>query len=483
MKDQKREQGNDPSAQPVSPTGWHENEIDLVELIEILWQQRWLMSGVVTFITALAVFYCLTATPSYLISTQITPGVIGYNSEDNMPIRKWGVGDIKSLFEGATHQEYLLEFVPDGASLPEITTSTAKDSNILTINLFWPDPEEGKKILQNISQSIVSSINKQTSYQISTSRREVEESIQKIDLEKKQIEVDRARIKDSQLLIQQEFLIQKSDIEEELLEVTKLLELTATKKKQFDKNISIINNNLKLIDAEQKNIKNDRSEISQAIQNINLQIEAIDRETKEFIKSNKPISSETPDEFSRLMHSSIAQQNIAYLSTLQQRISDLKRELNQYDVMEAANIDKSKNLQFEISEIEFDRDHGLALEKGKLNQKILSYKAELEKLKKETEITLFDVKVNKEQELKSKEVSLDKKIQSLTQSLEAIDAIEIVQAPFSSPKPAQPKKVKIVTVAFLLGLFISVVIGLVSGFLAKKRTNMAQSNKTTSTYS
>lgn len=471
MKEQERQQAVDPSAKGYSPDAYSEDEIDLVELVAVLWRQRWLMVGVVTVITALAVVYCLKATPQYLISAQLTPGITGYDA-GNKPVSSWSVKDIEALFAGDAQQALLLALVPEGTSLPKISTASSKDSKIVTIKFLWPDPVEGKKILQDFLQSIVSNKNEQISHQITVSRGVIEQLIQKIGSDKEQITIDRARLKDSLLRIQQEFEVKKNDIEKEILVISKSLELIPTQKQRLENTISTIKNNLKLIEAEQKTIAANRVEILQTIKNINARIETIDRETKELMELRKSMATEKSDQFALLMYSNIVQQNIAYLTTLQQRVSDLNKEINQYDVMEAKNVDRVKSLQIQISEIEVDRDQGLAIEKEKLNQKLLSYKAELGKLEKETELTLLDVKVNKEQELKSKEARLEKELQTLTVNLEALAAVEVVQSPFSSINPEKPKKIKIVVFAFVLGVIVAMMASLMYAFWARNKAKM-----------
>ncbi|MDP2106101.1 MAG: hypothetical protein Q8J76_08925, partial [Desulfobulbaceae bacterium] len=159
------------------------------------------MVGVVTVITALAVVYCLKATPQYLISAQLTPGITGYDA-GNKPVSSWSVKDIEALFAGDAQQALLLALVPEGTSLPKISTASSKDSKIVTIKFLWPDPVEGKKILQDFLQSIVSNKNEQISHQITVSRGVIEQLIQKIGSDKEQITIDRARLKDSLLRIQ-----------------------------------------------------------------------------------------------------------------------------------------------------------------------------------------------------------------------------------------------------------------------------------------
>jgi len=63
-------------------------EIDLAELVAVLWRQRLFIAAVIAVIVAFAAMYCLLATPKYEIIAQIRPGITGY-TQDGDEIRSW----------------------------------------------------------------------------------------------------------------------------------------------------------------------------------------------------------------------------------------------------------------------------------------------------------------------------------------------------------------------------------------------------------
>ena len=74
-----------------------DDEIDLVELLAILWRRRWLMAGVFVIIVGLAVAYCFVATPKYEISAQVSPGITGFDDRGNS-FHAWSPKDIQNWF-------------------------------------------------------------------------------------------------------------------------------------------------------------------------------------------------------------------------------------------------------------------------------------------------------------------------------------------------------------------------------------------------
>ncbi|RLB67212.1 MAG: hypothetical protein DRH03_11270, partial [Deltaproteobacteria bacterium] len=83
----------------------YEDEIDLIELVKPLWQQKTLIAGI-TFITiAVAVIMVLQATPKYKIYVQAKPGVCRWDSKDN-PVPYLKTSDLKNILTGGIFDTY-----------------------------------------------------------------------------------------------------------------------------------------------------------------------------------------------------------------------------------------------------------------------------------------------------------------------------------------------------------------------------------------
>ncbi len=94
-----------------------EDEIDLVDLVGVLWRRRWLMLGIIVVIVGLAIVYCFVATPKYEIISQISPGITGFDEKGN-PVRDLSAKDIQTWFEKEGYLETLVTLLGDEELLP-----------------------------------------------------------------------------------------------------------------------------------------------------------------------------------------------------------------------------------------------------------------------------------------------------------------------------------------------------------------------------
>lgn len=122
------------------PSSEHEDEIDLVELVSILWRRRWLMLGVVVFFVGLAIAYCFTLPIRYEISAQISPGITGYDDKGN-PVSAWSPIDIQNWYTQKGYMESLIEKYGDDVASPKVRANSNRGSNLVNIGFAWPDPE------------------------------------------------------------------------------------------------------------------------------------------------------------------------------------------------------------------------------------------------------------------------------------------------------------------------------------------------------
>jgi LPS O-antigen subunit length determinant protein (WzzB/FepE family) len=138
------------SQPPVSPdnnheTGYIEDEIDIIDLIRPLWQQKIMIIAITFAIIAIAVILVLRATPQYKIYTQLKSGTYRWN-KDGEPVPYLKSTDLKNLLGGGIFDTYTEQAgIQDNA--PKINVASTRQGDQLTASIFWPDPEAGKKIL------------------------------------------------------------------------------------------------------------------------------------------------------------------------------------------------------------------------------------------------------------------------------------------------------------------------------------------------
>lgn len=93
---------------------YRNDEIDLFELVQNLWAQKWLIIGITAVITAIALLYALKATPIYETSARITPpsesDIAGFDvgriiTEASTIITEASTGDNRSDFKQYTTKD------------------------------------------------------------------------------------------------------------------------------------------------------------------------------------------------------------------------------------------------------------------------------------------------------------------------------------------------------------------------------------------
>ncbi len=324
----------------------YEDEIDLVDLVGVLWRQRWLMLGIIVVIVGLAIAYCFVATPKYEIISQISPGITGFDKEGN-PVRDFSAKDIQIWFEKESYLETLASLLGDEEPLPELKASTTRQASLVTVSLYWPDADQGKQLLKS------------------------------------------------------------------------LIDVLGTRSSMVSRRI----------EAEMKLIKKNITLAQQIITRIKGQIDVINNNTQKLMKLRQEMATGDSDKFALLMYSNIIQQNIAYVTDLEHRISNQEKELNHYLVEEAQKSEELKDIKTKIKDLEVKRD----------------------------------------EELPIKEARVKKELSTLKTKLSAVLPVEVVQPPFSSREPVKPAKIKIVAIAIALSCFLAVLAAFLREFWVKNR--------------
>ncbi|MDL1958604.1 MAG: Wzz/FepE/Etk N-terminal domain-containing protein, partial [Deltaproteobacteria bacterium] len=368
---------NEKRSRPAEESYYYEDEIDLAELVGVLWRRRWFMLGVIIFFVGLAVAYCFITTPRYEIVAQLRPGITGFDARGN-PVRDWTPKDIESWFARKGYPDTVAGLLGDNTSIPIIRASSNRQAKIVTVSLYWPDSAQGKQILGSIIDVLASTGSEGIQQRLAVSRRQIEEEIHETESELEHIPIERGR---------------------------------------FDDQIAREKNKIQVIDTELDAIKKDKAQTREVIERVRGQIDTINQNTAKLMQLRQQMVTGESDKFALLMYSNVIQQNITYVTGLEQKIADMEKELNSYRVKEAEKSDEIRSAQIKIKDLQIER----------------------------------------EQELSIKEANLQKKILTIKAKLDALLPVEVVKSPFSSSKPVKPAKTKIVAIAFVLGCFLAVV--------------------------
>ena len=376
-----------PHNDSLSDTGFisdlSEDEIDLADILAIFWRHRVLMAIIVCLMVAAGIIYCLLATPLYEISAQIRPGITGY-TDTNQEKHSITPEAIKFWFNKKGYLSFIKETVPSkikDISSFKINAFTKKDSQIVNLSLYWPDANNGCKLLQGCMDIFSSVLSKSLKKEIEITRKLLQQKISDLELEIQQTKNEGL------------------DVEGQINEQKNKIALVKAKLKTLQKNKNEMLKTRNRLEGQIKNVYKNTNELIEL--------------RKEMIKENKKVG---VDKFALLMYSNIVQQNISYITNLEERLANIEKEINQFDVDET-------HLKSKINNIE-------------------------------TKIQQLETRLKEELPLKIK--ALEKQKDVIASKIASTQPIDVVQVPFSSPGPVKPKKGLILTLSFVLGCFIAI---------------------------
>lgn len=370
---------SDTALRPESfPSAVHDDAIDLYGLVLGIWRNRFFLSAMVLGVISLAIAYVLLVTPQYEVRAIVAPGIVGFN-EEGVAVRGGSSENLKNWFknEGFLSQAvskygeeaYINGTIPAGKN---IFFEIEKGGTDLVVSFLAQDPELGKEIMRDLLQTLAG---QQESFRFT-----VEEQ------EKKIIGIENAIL----------------DVDVELFSIKEKI--------QQKKNAKMV------LRAEFEMLAKSESQKKEIIERVAAQIGVVHENTQRLMVLRENIAKGTGDKFSSLMYSNIVQQNISYSATLEQRWDNLKKELNDIDVLREKISAEQKVIDSDISQLELQLEKQLPVKRDALVQRLKVEKARLARM----------------------------------------NPLEIVSAPSSSVKPVKPKKTLTVAAVGTGGLFVGI---------------------------
>ncbi len=324
------------------PVYYQEEEIDLTDLISVLWRRRWFMLIVILVITGIAAAYAFLSTPKYEIVSQVKPGITGYN-QDGSPRHTLRPKDIKEWFDKKAYLSIIERnhLVTGTKGLPDITASNPRNADVISISFFWPDPAQGRALFSAIFEDFKKTSSMNLKQNLAVARQELAE---KIATKKRQIN--------------------ELDIEAE----------------KISNDIGKQRNQIGVLKAGIDFSKKERAQLEQLIKNLKIQVDSIDKNTADLLTQRNSLLSSSDDKLSLLMYSNIIQQNIAYITNLYQRINDLENQVNKSKLDEISKKKAIKDIEAAIRELELKKAKELPLERAALEERIATLKVRLDSL-------------------------------------------------------------------------------------------------------
>ena len=149
-------EGRSPEApqQPPWTQEKYDDEIDLFQLVETLWRQKWVVVAVTLLALAAGVAYVFQATPLYEVTLQVRPGKIRYDAK-SAPEPIWSIDDIAAWIKEGQYRSLLRDLVTKENGLPHIEAQKSGNAQIVTLSLLHPDPRYGKRLLGDLYEAWV----------------------------------------------------------------------------------------------------------------------------------------------------------------------------------------------------------------------------------------------------------------------------------------------------------------------------------------
>jgi capsular polysaccharide biosynthesis protein len=400
-----------------------EDEIDLIELIRPLWQQKMLIAAITILTIAAAVVLVLRATPQYKIYTQVKPGTYRWDGEGN-PIPYMKSADLKNLLTGGIFDTYAAKSEL-GHNTPKINASSSRQGDQLTAYFFWPNQAEGKKIMADFIDFLNdfdrdTNQNKRSGLQVQrrlleTSIKKIGEAINATNIEKQKVELNIDQKKEELKLVD----LQKDRLKREIERVNADFKMTEKQVKFLEERITV---------AEETRADYEKSR------------RQIDENTTRIISLRDKLLQTPPDDsLQLLLLASTIQQNIAYLNTIGQKIETARKEVISHYTAKAGLIKKQEKYHLAIADLH-----------DKINLEIPKNKSDLQKV-------ITKLQWNVEKELPSEITLLNQQIEELHDKIDVISMVEVVNCPQASTKPLKPNKKKTVALAGVMGFFLAII--------------------------
>jgi len=222
-----------------------------------------------------------------------------------------------------------------------------------------------------------------------------------------------------------EFQTHRTKLEKDIEEFREKLAGIALKRERLTREIRELQRKIQIKTKERNLLEDSVKAHLQTIKNLQRVITEVEENTRElvrlrteFLKNVSSDGSHSPDQLTLMLYSNIIQQNISYISSLEMRLLSLKKE--------RLNVEKRMD-QVELA--------------------LVSLRKQLENLKQK-----------RDKELAIEEALLRAKEEKVETELRNLEPFDIIQPPTSSPRPVKPKRLLVVAVAGVSGMFVGIFI-------------------------
>ena len=314
--------------EPEDLTYHAEDEIDLIELIKPLWQQKILIAIITTLTITTAIVMVLMATPKYKIYTMVKPGIYRWDSNNN-PIPYLKPSDLKNLLTGGIFDTYMTTNTEFENIAPKIEVKTDRKGDQLIAYFFWPNPTDGKKIMAGFID-FLNNPNRNTNQ-----NKLSDLQIQRPSLDKSTIQPQKD--------------VKVANIEQPRKE----LKPVDRQKNRLKREIERINSDSKMTGKEIRFTKDRIAVVEKSLTGYEKSRLEINENTTKIISLRDKLLQTPPDDSLKfLLLANTIQQNIAYLNTIEQKVEATRKEVISLHTAKAMLIKKQEQYHLKIADLQ-----------------------------------------------------------------------------------------------------------------------------------
>ena len=530
-----------------SQTDIPEDEIELIDLLRVIWKWKYLIIGG-AIVCALAAAIISFAMPKiYSVDTILEPGILSIINEGGDQDRRVYIDspeNIKALIDVGSFEDNISALLGkqsknnDFPKTIKFKTSIPKQSNALKVSYETSNVEQGIQILDSLNMLLLKKYNQLNQYykkdfdgkvQLKTSKvSELTNQISNVKNEISTVEVGYdnkimtistrisklrnqiSKVKNDISTIEVQYISRAKLNETKILKISnqilKIKNDISNAKSDTEAVVKQKANKVDTIKATGAARKNQIKNLLQRIQEIELEIIRVNKNTDFLIEERNKLLASAKDEnniLSSIMYISTIQQNIGYLNSLKNSINNIHNQVFQdrADIERLENdvrdldiqkenlviqtnyrIDNLKtqinNLENDIKDLE-DENENLMKDKtfkvenlksqiNNLDTDVIELSAQKDNFKKQKKYQIATIQ-SQISDLESQRNYTSEEIKTLEFKKENVQNIQILKPPMNGPDPIKPKKKLIVILATFIGAFMMVFISFFIEYISKNK--------------
>jgi capsular polysaccharide biosynthesis protein len=380
----------------------HENELELIDLLNVIWKRKWLII-VATFVCVLlAAVISFLLPPVWEVDAIILPSKFLIQTEQG-GYQEVVVTDPKQIAGQINQESYnnliAAELKLDIETFPELEAENLRDTNLVHIKVRDKDITEAKSILQSLFNHLKNNLDK------------------KIDVEIKELDTQITAKANSIKDLENEIKTKENEIKKRTNQIKlKDLEIQSKEieKDRIKKQIESDQNKMKISEERVVSIMEEMKSVKGRIDDLDLQLKKVIAEKKEMSEA-----------VSVLLYSNEVQQNLRYYNTLDEKLSfeRIAEENLNLDIKE--NQENIRRMDNQINQNN--------TEKEIIRTEINTIMNEIENIKNAINTFQSQIKLMGDRKLR-------------------IDYAQLVKEPTSSLSPVAPKKILNMLIAAIFGV-------------------------------